>query len=627
MTQPISSVSARLARLVKHGTNGGVGSIQADAAQSAAAAKLDDVLSAVLRWPATLEEYRLAVHPERRREANGSAERMVSGGVATVSSPPLAPVLFSAPSLALPHGAFIHGSVGSGKTMLMDAFGSAAGAAPHVNVVRCHMNECAYVLHKRLAALDEQQRRKQQYQRNKRGSLAILSARRWRQFVSGRVDVEYRPSRPMRLAVHDVIRELGSHSAESVQLDPSQPRVTLLLLDEFQVSDTFTAIALKALFEVLWDENELLRSDPDDDDDDDDDDEDEMEASNVNVVVTTSNRNVDDDYDMTSGLGGDHMHMLLPKMRDHLISIHLSSVDHRHAMLARELHGGGVADDDDDGDARTVNSAHTDDDGMDGRAEEHLRSVKGYICGNDAAARAREVDNFWARLNGEETERRHVPLSYGRFVDISRHKSLSPATSVSSHTPTASACRLSFELLCGDDEPMGASDYMALAKAYSLIVVESVPVMSRKTANIARRFINFIDECYNNRTAVVLECAVEPDALFAADPADEHDSSLMSEDTAAPTASVEQLQFEGDSERQRLRTDVTAFGGTGILTPHEKSTSTSQSMTTQKFKYMLSGEDERFAFRRSVSRLKELQTLTYKYTSPKWRSVAPTLCN
>ena len=191
----------------------------------------------------------------------------------------------------------------------------------------------------------------------------------------------------------------------------------------------------------------------------------------------------------------------------------------------------------------------------------------------------------------------------------------------------ASACRLSFELLCGDDEPMGASDYMALAKAYSLIVVESVPVMSRKTANIARRFINFIDECYNNRTAVVLECAVEPDALFAADPADEHDSSLISEDTAAPTASVEQLQFEGDSERQRLRTDVTAFGGTGILTPHEKSTSTSQSMTTQKFKYMLSGEDERFAFRRSVSRLKELQTLTYKYTSPKWRSVAPTLCN
>ena len=67
--------------------------------------------------------------------------------------------------------------------------------------------------------------------------------------------------------------------------------------------------------------------------------------------------------------------------------------------------------------------------------------------------------------------------------------------------------------------------------------------------------------------------------------------------------------------------DVTAYGGRGILSSDSPTSSgKSSSVTATTLKYMLSGEDERFAFRRSVSRLKEMRSKTYKQTS-RWMNV------
>ena len=76
-------------------------------------------------------------------------------------------------------------SVGSGKTLLMDILGDLCKSAEHINVVRCHMNEASYILHKRLAFVNDYNDRDEKLER-KHAGLAILSARRWRQFITGK---------------------------------------------------------------------------------------------------------------------------------------------------------------------------------------------------------------------------------------------------------------------------------------------------------------------------------------------------------------------------------------------------------------------------------------------------------
>ena len=131
---------------------------------------------------------------------------------------------------------------------------------------------------------------------------------------------------------------------------------------------------------------------------------------------------------------------------------------------------------------------------------------------------------------------------------------------------------------------------------------------------------------YNNRTALVLNSEVGVDALFRTrDDADVFDSSLLDEmDASHESQQVEQLQFESEPERQRLRTDLTAFGGRGILTEGGARVGGggATSVTTATLRKMLSGEDERFAFRRASSRLKEMRSSAYRETS-KWRNVLP----
>ena len=78
--------------------------------------------------------------------------------------------------------------------------------------------------------------------------------------------------------------------------------------------------------------------------------------------------------------------------------------------------------------------------------------------------------------------------------------------------------------------------------------------------------------------------------------------SFMDPD-AAGFLDLESLQFEGEAEGARLRRDVMAEGG---VAPVASSVETMKGALAQ-----LSGLEERFAFKRAVSRLLEMQTPAY----------------
>jgi cell division protein ZapE len=129
-----------------------------------------------------------------------------------------------------------------------------------------------------------------------------------------------------------------------------------------------------------------------------------------------------------------------------------------------------------------------------------LGRVKGYETyvtplGPEANARIAEL---WARLTDSAPGgMEEIPVLGRRFL-----------------VPRAArgVARFGFEALC--DAPVGAADYLALARAYSTLVLEHIPVLTPERRNAAKRFILLIDTLYDAGTRLVASAAAPPQLLY-----------------------------------------------------------------------------------------------------------------
>jgi cell division protein ZapE len=74
--------------------------------------------------------------------------------------------------------------------------------------------------------------------------------------------------------------------------------------------------------------------------------------------------------------------------------------------------------------------------------------------------------------------------------------------------------RFPFEDLCA--RPLGAADYLALARTYHTVLVDRAPRLTADRRNEAARFVTLIDALYDTRTKLVMSAAAEPDQLYPA---------------------------------------------------------------------------------------------------------------
>jgi cell division protein ZapE len=86
------------------------------------------------------------------------------------------------------------------------------------------------------------------------------------------------------------------------------------------------------------------------------------------------------------------------------------------------------------------------------------------------------------------------------------------------HVPHACgrAARFTFAELC--DAPLGARDYLALAKRFDTLFIDRVPVLDQTRRNAAKRFILLIDTVYDRKMRLVMSAAAAPAALYAGRP-------------------------------------------------------------------------------------------------------------
>jgi cell division protein ZapE len=66
--------------------------------------------------------------------------------------------------------------------------------------------------------------------------------------------------------------------------------------------------------------------------------------------------------------------------------------------------------------------------------------------------------------------------------------------------------------LCG--VPLGAADYLAVAEAVRVLILEDVPRLGISNFNEAKRFVTLVDALYEAGTRLIVTAADTPDRLY-----------------------------------------------------------------------------------------------------------------
>jgi cell division protein ZapE len=123
-----------------------------------------------------------------------------------------------------------------------------------------------------------------------------------------------------------------------------------------------------------------------------------------------------------------------------------------------------------------------------------------YFTPPDEAAKA-ELDRLFARLTGAATPRPAILKVQGHPVEV-------PAQAMG-------VARFGFEDLCS--RPLGAADYIAIARAYHTVLIDGIPKLGPDQRNEAKRFINLIDVLYERHVKLFATAEAEPEELYQAE--------------------------------------------------------------------------------------------------------------
>lgn len=118
----------------------------------------------------------------------------------------------------------------------------------------------------------------------------------------------------------------------------------------------------------------------------------------------------------------------------------------------------------------------------------------------DAAATA-ALDAVFTALTGQaEGQPAALPL-LGRRVAVPQ--------------AAGGVARFPFAALC--EAPLGAADFLAIARAYHTVLIDGIRVMGSAERNLAKRFITLIDTFYDRHVKLVASAEAEPTALYRAE--------------------------------------------------------------------------------------------------------------
>ncbi|KAL3823729.1 hypothetical protein ACHAXA_004822 [Cyclostephanos tholiformis] len=356
-------------------------------------------------------------------------------------------------NMPIPRGFYLYGNVGTGKSLLLDGFYEVVtvhggGCATGGKKVRVHFHAFLREIHRRIHDLN--------------GEILRAHGRNFRVDTSG----ERNP----------IIRVASRLSRE----------ITLLCLDEFQVTDVADAVIMRQFFGELW--------------------------RNGVVVVTTSNRHPRELYE--GGLNREYFLPFIDMLEKYCVVHHLVSDDgeKKNASFVPR-------------DYRRIRSG-VDVAGSDKKCGEYYHLNRpGERRNLDRLFRShRENSSSTNACDDRVPPPLALPVNFRRKIQVARYHSRVVAL-------------FTFDELCTTD--LGSSDYHAIANHFRIVMIEDIPKLTLTYPDTARRFITLIDELYEAGCCLACTAVDIPDRLFVGksiegdDGSDGSNSSSVSADEVA----------------------------------------------------------------------------------------------
>jgi len=110
------------------------------------------------------------------------------------------------------------------------------------------------------------------------------------------------------------------------------------------------------------------------------------------------------------------------------------------------------------------------------------------------------IDRIWRRLTGVAQGRPTVIDAIGREIAV----------------PEAFDGVARFHFADLGEAPLGAADFLRIARAFHTVIIEGIPVIAPERRDVARRFINLVDAFYDEGVKLIVSAAAEPGELYAA---------------------------------------------------------------------------------------------------------------
>ncbi|MBM7069846.1 AFG1 family ATPase [Actibacterium sp. 188UL27-1] len=158
---------------------------------------------------------------------------------------------------------------------------------------------------------------------------------------------------------------------------------------------------------------------------------------------------------------------------------------------------------------------------------------------------ASDTDYRQGRLEGEQVyfapaNRETRAVMREIFADLTRGETPPLDLAVKGRKVTIPAYRngvgrARFHDLCG--LPLGPADFLAVAEACRVLVLEDIPQLGRSNFNEAKRFVTLIDALYEARVRLICSAAAKPEFLYV-----EGEGSFEFERTASR---LREMQSEG----------------------------------------------------------------------------------
>lgn len=128
--------------------------------------------------------------------------------------------------------------------------------------------------------------------------------------------------------------------------------------------------------------------------------------------------------------------------------------------------------------------------------QDRLTGANVYFTPVNAANRA-EIETLWHDMSEGCAAPHEIIVNTRAVVIPAFHNGVARAT---------------FYDLCGS--PFGPADFLALARAVRVLVLENIPQMGRGNFNEAKRFVTLIDALYEAQVRLICLAAAEPEYLY-----------------------------------------------------------------------------------------------------------------